>query len=73
MLLARVRFDNNIVHIYLHVPPDHVMENVIHQVLISSSSVFEAERHDLVEKIAEVRSKCCLFSVMVMHLDLIIS
>ena len=48
MLFSGFSFDHYIVNVYLYHATDQKFEDFSHQPLVSGSSIFELERHDLV-------------------------
>lgn len=46
-----VRFDHHVIHIDFQVLSKLTLENILHQVLIHGSSVFQPEWHDFVTKV----------------------
>ena len=48
MILRVLAFDQHVIDVNFHSPSDLTTEYVIHQPLVGSSCIFEAEGHDVV-------------------------
>jgi len=52
-----LRFDNHVIDLDLDVSSNLSLENVVHQSLVCSTCIFEAEGHDPIEKVGIFNDK----------------
>ena len=64
---------NHVVTVYLNLMMDHVVEQSDHGALIRFPSILHSEGHNFVAKGTPLCNKGCLFHILGIHLNLIIT
>lgn len=72
MLVGHHTFDQPAIYVRLHIPPKLIFEHLIHQPLISGTSIFQAKRYDLIAIGPLMRHKRGLLLILLYHPDLMI-
>lgn len=73
MLTSGLAFDHYIINVHLYYAADQRFEDLSHQSLVSCSSIFEFERHDLVTIEPMQCYKGGFFLILWSHGDLVVS
>lgn len=60
-------FNKHVIYVYLYIFFDLVLENFIHQGLVSGIYIFKTKQHDLIAKKASVSNESNFFSIF-LHL-----
>ncbi|PKU85929.1 hypothetical protein MA16_Dca001760 [Dendrobium catenatum] len=63
----------HVIEVHLHVTPNKGFENLIHEALVSCSSILEPEGHYPITVQSSVCLKYCCFLISRIHLDLIVT
>ena len=72
MLVERVGFHDDVIHVQLHTPIDQALKDFVHKALIGRPDVLEAERHDLILVVGIGHHEGRLVLVLGVHTYLVI-
>lgn len=65
--------DQNIIHIYLHISTNMIFNDLIEELLIGSTYIFQAKRHNPMIKKISVSNKSYFLFILRYHLNVIIT
>jgi len=73
MLFTRIKHDDDVIHVYLNIPSNQSVKNLVHEPLICDACVLQPERDDFILKVCLFCHEGSFFFVPRMHSNLVVT